>query len=667
MDPNTQRLIMGAAGAGGDRIYVEEVFNTYLYAGSGSTPQTLTTNVNLAENNGAVLYKARTGSFPLGTYTQAAVFSDLCWGTKYNRAIQNNLGGPFSSAYAFDTWATSGITLITDDAQSNRLNNTYVAYSFRNADKFFEAYNGAVSVNSNVTISFPKLGTIGAVIVQGTTGNDSPFYFWHRSLSAGQLLSLNTNQAAYTAANISVSGTDVTLNAASYDGGTVMVYAFAHDAGGFGPSGNDSIVKCGTYTGNGSTSGPTVDLGWEPQWLLVKRVGGVGDWLLIDNMRGMPVSGTTASLLLNSSNLEDNSSLLISATASGFQVNSSSSTVNTSSNAYIYIAIRRGPMKTPTDATKVFSTSLYTGTSPTAQTITTNFSVDLIIGALRDTTTTNDFVDRVRGRSRVIYSTSAQSESTSLSSQDITKLDVQNGYVMGQNWVSNFNGNGNNGVNWNFRRAPGFFDVVAYTGTGAVRTVAHNLVAVPEMMIIKARSTGTTNWAVYSQLTSTTYNYSVLQLNNPGVGGKTYGPGGSPNFEELSAQPTETIINLASSAESNASGRTFIAYLFASCPGVSKVGNYTGTGTTLNINCGFTSGARFVLIKRFDGNGDWYVWDTARGIASGNDPYLLLNSLAAEVTGTDYINPLSSGFQISSTAPAAINANGGNFIFLAIA
>jgi hypothetical protein len=324
-------------------------------------------------------------------------------------------------------------------------------------------------------------------------------------------------------------------------------------------------------------------------------------------------------------------------------------------------------MKTPTDATKVFSTSLYTGTSPTAQTITTNFSVDLIIGALRDTTTTNDFVDRVRGRSRVIYSTSAQSESTSLSSQDITKLDVQNGYVMGQNWVSNFNGNGNNGVNWNFRRAPGFFDVVAYTGTGAVRTVAHNLVAVPEMMIIKARSTGTTNWAVYSQLTSTTYNYSVLQLNNPGVGGKTYGPGGSPNFEELSAQPTETIINLASSAESNASGRTFIAYLFASCPGVSKVGNYTGTGTTLNINCGFTSGARFVLIKRFDGNGDWYVWDTARGIASGNDPYLLLNSLAAEVTGTDYINPLSSGFQISSTAPAAINANGGNFIFLAIA
>jgi hypothetical protein len=74
-----------------------------------------------------------------------------------------------------------------------------------------------------------------------------------------------------------------------------------------------------------------------------------------------------------------------------------------------------------------------------------------------------------------------------------------------------------------------------------------------------------------------------------------------------------------------------------------------------------------VLIKRTDSTGDWYVWDTARGIGSGNDPYLLLNSTAAEVTSTDYIDPLASGFQITSTAPAAINASGGSFIFLAVA
>jgi hypothetical protein len=111
----------------------------------------------------------------------------------------------------------------------------------------------------------------------------------------------------------------------------------------------------------------------------------------------------------------------------------------------------------------------------------------------------------------------------------------------------------------------------------------------------------------------------------------------------------------------------YVAYLFATCAGVSKVGSYTGTATTLQIDCGFTSGARFVLIKRTDSTGDWYVWDTARGIVSGNDPYLLLNSTAAEVTNTDYIDTYSAGFEISSTAPAAINASGGTYIFLAIA
>ena len=73
------------------------------------------------------------------------------------------------------------------------------------------------------------------------------------------------------------------------------------------------------------------------------------------------------------------------------------------------------------------------------------------------------------------------------------------------------------------------------------------------------------------------------------------------------------------------------------------------------------------MIKRTDATSDWYVWDTERGIIAGNDPYLLLNSTAAGVTNTDYIDPYSPGFELSSTAPAAINANGGTYIFLAIA
>jgi hypothetical protein len=109
-------------------------------------------------------------------------------------------------------------------------------------------------------------------------------------------------------------------------------------------------------------------------------------------------------------------------------------------------------------------------------------------------------------------------------------------------------------------------------------------------------------------------------------------------------------------------------YLFASLNGISKIGTYSGTGSNVNVDCGFTAGARFVLIKRTDSTGtDWYIWDTTRGIVSGNDPYLFLNSNAAQVTNTDYIDPLNAGFTVTSSAPAALNASGGTYLFLAIA
>ena len=110
----------------------------------------------------------------------------------------------------------------------------------------------------------------------------------------------------------------------------------------------------------------------------------------------------------------------------------------------------------------------------------------------------------------------------------------------------------------------------------------------------------------------------------------------------------------------------YVAYLFATCAGVSKVGSYTGTGALQTVNCGFTSGARFVLIKRTDSTGDWWTYDSARGITSGNDPYLFLNSTAAEVTSTNYVDTDSTGFKVTAAAPAGLNASGGSFIFLAI-
>jgi hypothetical protein len=321
---------------------------------------------------------------------------------------------------------------------------------------------------------------------------------------------------------------------------------------------------------------------------------------------------------------------------------------------YIYIAIRRGPMKTPTDATQVFALNEGTG-STSGQSITTNFPVDMDMTSYRTLGGVATVEDRMRGYGNA---NTTGATPTLLTSSTAAESTGSNPYFYNA-WNTTIT-RGSNGadpgggiISWFFRRAPGFFDVVGFVGTSSAATVSHNLGVAPELLITKRRGAAE-NWQVYSQPTGAS---AYLTFTTAAV------VTGNTNRWNATA-PTSSVFSISTAFTSS---DNYIAYLFASCPGVSKVGSYTGTGTTQQINCGFTAGARFVLIKRTDSTGDWYVWDTARGIISGNDPYLLLNSTAAEVTNTDYIDPLNSGFEISSTAPAAINANGGSFIYLAIA
>ena len=135
-----------------------------------------------------------------------------------------------------------------------------------------------------------------------------------------------------------------------------------------------------------------------------------------------------------------------------------------------------------------------------------------------------------------------------------------------------------------------------------------------------------------------------------------------------STAPTSSVFTVSGSGTHiNRSGETYLALLFASLAGVSKIGTYSGTGSNVGVDCGFTAGARFVLIKRTDGTGDWHLFDSTRGIVGGDDPFLLLGSTAAQDTDDDYIDPLNSGFTVTSSAPAALNASGGTYLFLAIA
>jgi hypothetical protein len=407
-----------------------------------------------------------------------------------------------------------------------------------------------------------------------------------------------------------------------------------------------------------------VTLGFEPQYLLIKgAVGAVGanaHWYIFDSMRGISTSGNDAVLRANLSDAEYADDL-VDLTSTGFQIKTNADAINISGGTIIYIAIRR-PMKVPESGTEVYNAIARAGTDATATVTGVGFAPDLLHAQARQSGYNTAFIDRLRGPANYLRTQLANAEAA-----DATAVTAftHDGMTVGADAVALVNdmGGGITYINHFFRRAPGFMDIVCYTGTTGAITLSHNLKAAPELVIFKTRS-GAGAWVVCCEFTSTHMSRLYLDQTNARTNATyaAYGAG------MISSQPTAASIPIAAAAgEINTNGVTEVAYLFATLAGVSKVGSYTGTAAAQTIDCGFTAGARFILIKRTDSTGDWYVWDTVRGIIAGNDPYLLLNSTAAEVTSTDYIDTAATGFEISSTAPAAINASGGTFIYLAIA
>jgi hypothetical protein len=641
--------------------YVEDVFSTYLYTGTGAS-QTITNGIDLTGKGGLVWQKSR--SAPTSHKLTDTV-----------RGVTKALSSDTADVQTTDTtgltaFNTTGFT-IGANSNYNTSASTYASWTFRKQPKFFDivTYTGTGSTDQVINHS---LGTVPGMIIVKPLDAVAGWSVYHRSLGYTKRLVLNaTSVAEITDASIGFSwGTTGNPTSTTFTVGDTagnpstsavginyVAYLFAHDAGGFGLTGQENVISCGSYTG---TAAPlSVNLGYEPQWLLVKSAtNNTNDWYVLDVMRGMS-QADTAYLVPNTAAAESIfGAPSVFPTATGFQVVTTGTAFNQSGATYIYIAIRRGPMRVPTDATKVFAPVAYTGNN-TARTITSNFPVDMFICSDRNNTSNlvgykQALFDRVLGNAQGFITASSAAwgggwGDTYFNFASSTGIPLTGNFSYLNNSTTPY-------VNWMFQRATSFFDIVAYTGTGVAKTVTHNLGAVPELIIVKGKSV-IADWQVYSSTLANT-EYVVLNATVAKATGAT-----SWN----STTPTSLVFSIGTALEVNNSGSTYAAYLFATCAGVSKVGSYTGTATTQQINCGFTSGARFVLIKRTDSTGDWYIWDTARSIITGNDPYLLLNSVVAEATTTDYIDPYSPGFEISSTAPAAINASGGTYIFLAIA
>jgi len=634
-----QRATAGAAGGAG--IDVDEVFSTYLYDGNSSA-QTITNGIDLSGEGGLVWTKRRDDTGNGHHFVDTAR-----GGSSFIRS--NSTQGANTGYTLINSFNSNGYTL-GPIAWVNGSGGSYVSWTFRQAPKFFDV--GTISFNSSGVGSYShNLGVTPAMVIFKLTNTTGDWFVWHKDLtSQNYAMFLNATSASSNQGGwATYTDTTVSFNSSIFANDTAVVYLFAHNNndGEFGPDSDQDIIKCGSYTGNGSYSnGPVIDLGFEPQWVLIKNTSTGGyNWQLGDTMRGASTEGAQY-LSANTSNQEAAFSGGYTAfipTATGFTMTVDDSNYNRNGDTYIYMAIRRGPLAAPDDATKVFAMDTYDTTTGDPTAYDTTFTVDMVIQALNKNTTNNKRVSsRLTGARYVSTNTdSAESGASSYT------FDTQTGFRVDS-------GTDANDFAWMWRRAPSYFDVVCYTGNQTSgRTVSHNLGAVPEMMWVKRRNAAA-DWKVYH---SALGNTKHLNLNET-IAAAT----DSSIWNDTT--PTASVFTLGYDIKVNGNGDNHIAMLFASVAGVSQLGSFTATGSDVDVDCGFSSGARFVLIKGTNAATPWYLWDSQRGINVGNDARLQLESTNAEWTGSDNIAPLASGFTMKS---GILGSSGNNYIFYAIA
>jgi len=634
-----RKVGMGIAGQpSGDAANVADVFSTHLFTGN-NVQNVINNGIDLAGEGGLVWLKPRSGN-------DHALF-DTNRGIK--KSIFTNSTGAQETAPAayprdLTNFNSNGFTLNQGYHTGANTNNvSSVSWTFRKKEKFFDIVTYTGNYVAGREISHGLAGPVGMMIIKCLSNNED-WAVYHRRANGGvnpQNFKLILNNASAAASgywnNTAPTDSSFTVGQAGEVNGnnqTYVAYLFADNSS---EDADDQMIKCGSYTGNASTL-QDINLGWEPQFLIVKNSSASGGWYMWDSMRGWlggANNGDGHPLYTNQASAEFNDDD-VGLLSNGFQV---ADALNTNTNSYIYMAIRAPMMKKPEAATDVFAMDLGTGSVPS---FISGFPVDMAFNASYASAATHKIVGTRLTVGRYLDTTVSGAEAN----EGHNTFDFMNGW--------NKDGRSSAYLCWMWKRAKGFFDVVTYSGTGSARTQAHSLGVVPEMIWVKSRS-DVSDWAVYNKTITAT---KFLALNN------------ADSAVSLTSwwnntEPTSASFTLGNSSGTNASGRTYIAYLFATLDGISKVGTFVsgGSGVTVNVDCGFSNGARFVLIKALTTD-SWYFWDTVRGIVSGNDSRLSLDNNNAVVTNQDNIDPYSAGFSLNGTL---IGNSGNTFIFYAIA
>ena len=321
------------------------------YTGTGAT-----LTISNSTNNPAgitfqpdfVWVKGRSGA------TDHALYDSVRGATK--DLVSNSTAAETTQATGLTAFGSTGFT-VGALAKMNTNAATYVGWQWQAGGTAVSNTAGTItsSVSANPTAGFSVvtytgtgvLGTVGhglgavpAMIILKSRSNASNWYAYHKSIGNTGALGLNLTSATITSSlfwnNTSPTSSVFTINAGSSEingsGLTYVAYCFAEVAG---------YSKFGSYTGNGSTDGPFVYLGFRPRFIMIKRTDSAGNnWVILDTSRD---TYNAAGLYLypNLSAAEDDyraSTGPVDILSNGFKQRSTLSNVNASGATYIFAA-----------------------------------------------------------------------------------------------------------------------------------------------------------------------------------------------------------------------------------------------------------------------------------------------------------------------------------------
>ena len=642
-----------------------ENFNTVLYDGNGSTNNI--TGVGFQPD--LVWIKQR------DTAVENHNWYDSTRGVRNFIVSNSTAANVLGSTQRLNAFGADGFTVGSDN-EINDSGSKYVAWCWKanggtTSSNTDGTQTSTVQVNAKAGFSIVQytasaagasetvghgLGTTPGMIILKRTDATEDWYVWHKDLGAcgsalNQFLRLNTTASQATATNLFNTVNSTVFNP-SYTSGvpnTNIAYCFAEKA---------EYSKFGSYIGNGSSNGPVVNTGFEPAYIMIKNSTAIYEWTVYDNKRS--TSNPRNNVLYPNTTGEENSGETgdIDFLTNGFQPKAPNGTINHNGGTMIYAAFAADQSAAPALADS-FNISLWTGNGSSQSISGLGFSPNWVWGKERSNTSGNELLDTLRGATNYISSNSTGAQATS--AQGLQSFD-SGGFSVGNDGAWNQNGETYVGWSWKANPVPTIntngtiqsvvsasqaagFSIVSYTGDGAsAATVGHGLSAKCDVVIIKGLDSAD-KW--------------IVQLPQLGDNARMVLEGTAAKTDDSTTAQAgnASYFGIGGDNSVNKSNEGFIAYCFTSISGFSKIGTYSGTGSSNPIT-GLGFSPNWVMIKCSTQNENWAIFDTSRG-----ENVLYANAANAESAFSPFTFD-SDGFTVPA-ASGMTNGSGQTYIYIA--